>query len=440
VSPWILAEDIPQVLATDATGQFALREVDLGAQLSPRGEVNVGDLPLGPPAALEVTIGIPEGEPAAAISLEIEAASIATVTTGEVARLLAVLDRIDPQLGDFATRRGPYSITREGTTRLAPLPAWDQAVIIARGVTPDKSARRTVQFTPGQTARISFEADELYPATGPVTRFEGVVRLAGSGIPVVGAGVTVEWVRGRAATESGADGSYTLEDVPTTQILNFTLDANDKVNDPPRFNHREVKRLPALERNDAVTSLDWEVPAIRWLTVTGAAEEIPAESLSPKASLEALDAGGNWAPVPGKMEYHFETGRLMVEILEPGTYRAIVRRTTFEAQWSEPATFGADEYAAAARLEPADPSARQLTLLVRKPSGEPAPQVTAVLTPAFPHAEGAEVRGNPMGMVNFGPVNLAEVHVRITSPDGCFDGVVTLERTANTVVELLPCP
>lgn len=436
-SPWTLADGhAPQVAAHDGAGRYTALDIRLPENLEPRKTVDAGEHPLGPLTGILVTIeSPPQGAPTVPIALSLLDGRIGPGAMEGAQLLLSVADRIDPRVADFATGRGDYFMTPQGSTEIAPLPPFESVRLVARGATPMHVAERVFAIPQGNLVRVDFRADELYPVASDFFVMDGTLRLEGTNRPVTSARVVASWFGGRREAFADDDGRFLFEQVPSGQPLTFFVEAFDPAS-PPRYSHQETKPFPRGEPVDGRWTVEWEVPGHQWLVVEDPAGLAFGGAEDPIVSLERLSPGGEWKPWPRVLEFYFGDDGVDIEIRQPGTWRAVVQRHPLVALRSGPGTLAENDHETVVRLLDPGGDLRTVRLRLLDPDGLPAARRTFHAVPAILGGQPVELLTDSHGIAELGPTNLDEFSIRVEG-DTVFEGTVRIGGVSIVDIQLV---
>lgn len=224
VTRWMLADPPPQLVAFDASGASAIRQIAVPPGLRPRTTIDAGTIALAAPSTLDVHVALPPGDVATNLELLVTGGEIVDRDASSLA--LSALDQIDRRAFALLALSDVWHLERDGRARLL-LPPWLTSVRVAvresfgRGM-----IERDVPLPPGGVARFHVRYDELGSTVAPRT-VAGVVTLENSDRPAAGATVVLSDGALRRETRSDAAGRFRFENVTTVPPLTFFVDARN---------------------------------------------------------------------------------------------------------------------------------------------------------------------------------------------------------------------
>jgi hypothetical protein len=223
-SGWIAAR-APQVVAFDPEGRIAVADVVVPAHVTPGTTVEAGALSLSGPAALNIRMEIPASDLPLGFMLDIATAAADPATAAGTARVISVLDQVNPPLFDLLTRRARYPLS-SGLNSLAPFPALRGLKIAVLDSSAGVRMERSAAMPAAGVATLDFDSAELSPHyRQAATKVVGRVVLAGSSKPVGRAKVVFSDFPERRETVTNDDGAFEFTDVHNDRPVTIFVDS-----------------------------------------------------------------------------------------------------------------------------------------------------------------------------------------------------------------------
>lgn len=215
------------IVAFDESGGIAVVDVRIG-----RSGLDAGVIRIPPPAGISASVEMPLTDLPLLLSLQFDEATIADADREEAARILSVLDQVDPRLFELVMQRTPYPLPFGGTANIRWLPRFATLRVIVAPTTP---------ALPSSTASIALQRDRLTPLPvrgsaflkrdGGAAAVDGIVLFEGTETPVAGAKVVYSDYPLRRETVTDAAGRFAFPAVVRARGAVFFVDAGTSARD-----------------------------------------------------------------------------------------------------------------------------------------------------------------------------------------------------------------
>jgi hypothetical protein len=237
LTPFFPAED-PQVFAHNTDRAVGFRDAPLPRQFRARATIDVAPLTLTPTRTLRVNYDAPATAVAVDAQIFLKQVRIDPQRRESVARLLSVLDRIDPRLLVFATGLRPYNLSA-GQATITGLPEFDEIDVHVMGALTSQGFDRTLRLE-GASAEISFSSADVLPTDGKAP-LKGVVVVDGSYAPVKNANVVYSCYPEKIEVKTNDDGEFGIPAACSGRDITVFVTATDWIA-PPRFAPAQIRR------------------------------------------------------------------------------------------------------------------------------------------------------------------------------------------------------
>jgi hypothetical protein len=309
LTPFFPATEDPQVLAYNASRAFGLRDVVLPARLEPRTTVAAGPLALTPSASLTINYQAPATPVAVDAQVFLKAARIDPRYREPAARMLSVLDRLDPRLFVFATGIRPYNVSA-GRVVIAGLPPFADMDVHVMGALTSNGFDRTVR--PGDS-ELAFSSGDLLPKDGKAP-LRGIVVIEGSYAPVKNATVVYSCYPEKIEMKTNDAGEFGIPGACAGRDITLFVTATDWM-EPPRFAPAQMRKQAHVAQG--MQPLVIALPAIKRASGTPRARLPKRPDMSPAALARNRETQKSYyAPIRGsRVEPWFQSSAI-----PPGEY------------------------------------------------------------------------------------------------------------------------
>lgn len=231
-SGWLPVSGPVDIIARHRDGRTAITRYRPSADVAPRDAVRLEPLHVQFGASLDVEIEAPDSDLPLALMLGISQIAPGNEARRETARRLALLNRVDRDLGQLLTTRLEHPLQLDGTTRLVGLPPLERLNLYLAGPAPGITAKRQIEVPRDGTVRIRFSQEDLLGDTKTRTRFEGVARFP-DGSPAANATVVYSSYPHRLETQADEQGRFAFDQVPRERPGIVLIDTHNPTGKPP---------------------------------------------------------------------------------------------------------------------------------------------------------------------------------------------------------------
>lgn len=364
-SGWLPVTGPVEVIARHRDGRTAMVTYEPDGDVEARATRTLDPLHVQFGARLTVEVEEPDSDLPLALMLGISELAPGDGDSGETARRLALLNRVDRDLGRLLSSPLEHPLSLDGETRLVGLPPLDKLRLYVTGPTPGIAAEREIEVPRSGTIRLRFTQKELLGDPAARTGFSGIARYA-DGSPAAGATVVYSSYPHRFETQADEHGQFTFDNVPSERRGVVLIDDDNPDAAPPFDRVTKTFRLdpPASQAPKAANgeprtftlpkpeggvnllhrqSFDSGATAATQLdglpgenysfcdgnyTQSGAYIEEPVVSVFPLLGDDKL---GDEVEISGSIKYIGHLGFLIVDVVfpHPGPYMAVAQYTPF---------------------------------------------------------------------------------------------------------------
>lgn len=289
-SGWIAASTEPQLVAFDAGGRVAVRDVVLPGNLLPRATIDTGQTVLETRAGLDVDVTLPRGDLPVALELHLNEAVLDPGAGEDVGRYLSALDQIDPRLFRWIVIKGGLTLSHAGQARLRALPPFASVTVVLREPHSGASTTRTAVLTRGATSSLRLAFDDFGRRTEQTRTFRGRVVLEVGKKPLARATVVVSDFPNRRETVTDFEGRFHVDGIRADRPVTVFVDAS-------RRRARDGHALSQVFRRVSPTEeRDFALPPV----LTSGFKPTPPPMVSALTPLEPALEIGNGVVLPYK--------------------------------------------------------------------------------------------------------------------------------------------
>lgn len=225
----IAPDDQPQVVAFDAAGRVAVRDITIPAQTALGATIDAGAIALQPYASLEVDFPRPAGDVIAPMFFGVSSAQLDPAAIADAGRFLSVADVVDPRLFGLLVAGHGCGVDPGATVHLSPLPPFRSLTLLTHEPIGASSVPVLVSLGAGSTASVHLSvANEISFRSAPAVAFSGRVTMPFSGAPLVNAGIVVNDYPARRETTTDADGRFQVEGIRGDRPIDVLVDASKR--------------------------------------------------------------------------------------------------------------------------------------------------------------------------------------------------------------------
>jgi hypothetical protein len=237
VTPYFPAAGVLQMTAHNAAGAFGLLDVSLPAAFEPRATIDVPDLTMAPSRGITIDYQAPASGVALDAQIFLHDARVEPARRAEAARMLSVLDRLDPRLLFFFLGIRPLNINA-GKTTIPGLPPFDELDVHVMGALTSTGFDRTLHLS-GEATALAFRSSQILPPDGKAP-LKGVVVIGNSYAPIKDATVTYSCYPDKVEVKTNENGEFGIPGACANRDGTVVVTAQDWIK-PPRFASGETR-------------------------------------------------------------------------------------------------------------------------------------------------------------------------------------------------------